>query len=68
MVLPAASFDATASVRAVAEEGCTSLYGTPTMFIDMLTAARSTTNEMRSSYRTHLESWTKSLATKTTSL
>ena len=42
MVLPAASFDAAASVRAVAEEGCTSLYGTPTMFIDMLTAARST--------------------------
>ena len=46
MVLPAASFDAAASVRAVAEEGCTSLYGTPTMFIDMLTAARSTTNEI----------------------
>ena len=43
MVLPAASFDAVASVKAVAEEGCTSLYGTPTMFIDILNVARSTT-------------------------
>ena len=41
MVLPAASFDAAASVKAVAEEECTSLYGTPTMFIDILAVARS---------------------------
>ena len=40
MVLPAPSFDAAASVKAVAEEECTSLYGTPTMFIDILSAAR----------------------------
>ena len=43
MVLPAASFDAAASVKAVAEEECTSLYGTPTMFIDILAVARSAT-------------------------
>ena len=41
MVLPAASFDAAASVKAIAEEECTSLYGTPTMFIDILAIARS---------------------------
>jgi fatty-acyl-CoA synthase len=33
MVLPAASFDPVATLSAVAEERCTSLYGVPTMFI-----------------------------------
>src|SRR4029453_10078308 len=33
MVLPARGFDPAASLRAVAEEKCTSLYGVPTMFI-----------------------------------
>ena len=33
MVYPAASFDAGATLAAVAEERCTSLYGVPTMFI-----------------------------------
>ncbi len=33
MVIPAPSFDATATLQAVAEERCTSLYGVPTMFI-----------------------------------
>ncbi|GAB3563732.1 AMP-binding protein [Spelaeicoccus albus] len=33
VVLPAASFDAAASLRAVQQEGVTSLYGVPTMFI-----------------------------------
>lgn len=33
MVLPAPSFDPAATLRAVAEERCTSLYGVPTMFI-----------------------------------
>ena len=33
MVIPAAGFDATATLRAVATERCTSLYGVPTMFI-----------------------------------
>jgi fatty-acyl-CoA synthase len=33
VVIPAAGFDPTATLRAVAEERCTSLYGVPTMFI-----------------------------------
>ena len=33
MVYPAAVFDPLATLEAVAEEGCTSLYGVPTMFI-----------------------------------
>ena len=33
MVIPAAGFDATATLRACAVERCTSLYGVPTMFI-----------------------------------
>ena len=33
MVIPAASFDAEATLRAVQDERCTSLYGVPTMFI-----------------------------------
>jgi fatty-acyl-CoA synthase len=32
-VIPAAGFDAAATLRAVAQERCTSLYGVPTMFI-----------------------------------
>ena len=33
MVLPSEGFDPLATLRAVAEEGCTALYGVPTMFI-----------------------------------
>lgn len=33
IVIPAASFDPSATLRAVQEERCTSLYGVPTMFI-----------------------------------
>ncbi len=33
MVIPAPAFDPTATLRAVADEACTSLYGVPTMFI-----------------------------------
>ena len=33
MVIPAAGFDPAATLRAVAQERCTSLYGVPTMFI-----------------------------------
>jgi fatty-acyl-CoA synthase len=36
MVIPAPSFEAEATLAAVAEEHCTSLYGVPTMFIAML--------------------------------
>ncbi|PIO77839.1 AMP-binding enzyme [Teladorsagia circumcincta] len=35
-VFPAPSFEALAALQAVDEERCTALYGTPTMFIDML--------------------------------
>ncbi|MCB4820341.1 AMP-binding protein [Roseicella aerolata] len=37
MVFPAEGFDALETLRAVAEERCTSLYGVPTMFVAMLT-------------------------------
>ncbi|WP_228002847.1 AMP-binding protein [Nocardia australiensis] len=37
VVIPAPSFDPAATLEAVAAEQCTSLYGVPTMFIDMLT-------------------------------
>jgi fatty-acyl-CoA synthase len=36
MVIPAPSFDPVATLQAVAQERCTSLYGVPTMFIAML--------------------------------
>ncbi|AEV85439.1 AMP-binding protein [Actinoplanes sp. SE50] len=36
MVIPAPGFDPALTLRAVAEEKCTSLYGVPTMFIAML--------------------------------
>jgi fatty-acyl-CoA synthase len=36
LVYPAPSFEPTATLSAVAQERCTSLYGVPTMFIDML--------------------------------
>jgi fatty-acyl-CoA synthase len=36
IVIPAPSFEAEATLRAVAAERCTSLYGVPTMFIAML--------------------------------
>ena len=36
IVIPAPGFDPEATLRAVAEERCTSLYGVPTMFIAML--------------------------------
>ncbi|HEX4701995.1 MAG TPA: AMP-binding protein, partial [Pseudonocardiaceae bacterium] len=39
MVIPAPAFDPTATLRAVARERCTSLYGVPTMFIAALAVA-----------------------------
>ena len=36
MVFPASTFDALATLEAIAEERCTSIYGVPTMFIGML--------------------------------
>ena len=39
-VVPSPSFNGAACVEAIEQEQCTSIYGTPTMFIDMLAAAR----------------------------
>jgi fatty-acyl-CoA synthase len=39
MVIPAPGFDASATLRAIAEERCTAVYGVPTMFIAMQNAA-----------------------------
>ena len=36
MVFPSESFDAEATLKAVSEEGCSGLYGVPTMFVSML--------------------------------
>lgn len=36
MVIPAAGFDAAATLRAIEQERCTAVYGVPTMFIAML--------------------------------
>jgi len=40
MVLPAEAFEPNATLDAIAEEGCTSVYGVPTMFIAMLESPR----------------------------
>src|SRR5574337_99549 len=40
VVIPAPSFDPEATLRACADERCTSLYGVPTMFIAMLNTPR----------------------------
>jgi fatty-acyl-CoA synthase len=40
MVIPSAGFDAGATLAAIADERCTSLYGVPTMFIAELAHAR----------------------------
>ncbi|VDK76236.1 unnamed protein product, partial [Onchocerca ochengi] len=39
-VFPAPSFDALAALQAIHEEKCTAIYGTPTMYIDMLNHPR----------------------------
>ena len=39
-VVPCPSFNGSACVEAIEAERCTSIYGTPTMFIDILAAAR----------------------------
>jgi len=40
-VVPCPSFNGEACVDAISTEKCTSIYGTPTMFVDILAAARS---------------------------
>jgi len=41
-IVPAPSFEGVACAKAIEEERCTSLYGTPTMFIDILDNIRKT--------------------------
>src|SRR3954454_9179759 len=48
MVIPAPSFDAAATLRAVQEEKCTSLYGVPTMFIAELALSDFATYDLSS--------------------
>ncbi|WP_067476825.1 AMP-binding protein [Nocardia amamiensis] len=46
IVIPAPSFDPKATLAAVEAERCTSLYGVPTMFIDMLAELDSATTDL----------------------
>ena len=39
-VVPCPSFNGAACVDAISSEKCTSIYGTPTMFVDILASAR----------------------------
>src|SRR5690348_10062706 len=48
MVIPAPSFDPAATLRAVQDERCTSLYGVPTMFIAELNLPRFATYDLSS--------------------
>ena len=48
MVIPAPAFDPEATLRAVAQEGCTSLYGVPTMFIAELDHPSFSEHDLRS--------------------
>lgn len=40
LVLPSAGFDPTASLRAIESERCTLIYGTPTMYVDLIARQR----------------------------
>ncbi len=48
MIIPAPAFDPEATLEAVAQEGCTSLYGVPTMFIAELDHPRFAEFDLRS--------------------
>ena len=48
IIIPAAGFDPAATLRAVAQQRCTSLYGVPTMFIAMLADADFETYDLSS--------------------
>ena len=50
IVMPSATFDAEATLRAVEAERCTSLYGVPTMFIAQLALIDSKKKEKKKSY------------------
>ena len=46
-VVPCPSFNGKACVEAIESEKCTSIYGTPTMFVDMLDYVRQLKPDMR---------------------
>jgi fatty-acyl-CoA synthase len=46
-VVPCPSFNGKACVEAIEKEKCTSIYGTPTMFVDMLDYARQLKPDVR---------------------
>ncbi|MDX8482299.1 AMP-binding protein [Mesorhizobium sp. VK24D] len=48
MVFPGEGFDAGATLKAVAQEGCTGIYGVPTMFVAMLDHADFSTFDLSS--------------------
>ena len=48
MVLPGPHFNANDSLFAIESEKCTSIYGTPTMFTDLITAQRSQNRDISS--------------------
>ncbi|MGX5844265.1 AMP-binding protein [Mesorhizobium sp. ArgA1] len=48
MIFPGEGFDAGATLKAVAQEGCTGLYGVPTMFVAMLDHADFSTFDLSS--------------------
>ena len=48
MIIPAPSFDPSATLRSIADERCTSLYGVPTMFIAMLNEPEADTLDLTS--------------------
>ncbi|XP_043223811.1 medium-chain acyl-CoA ligase ACSF2, mitochondrial-like [Amphibalanus amphitrite] len=48
MVFPSQTFDAEASLKATEDERCTHLYGTPTMFVDMVNIAKQKRHDLSS--------------------
>lgn len=47
LVLPSPSFNPEASIQALEKERCTGIYGTPTMYVDLLAKARQFSAEQR---------------------
>ena len=50
LVFPSQAFDAEACLRATQQERCTHMYGTPTMFVDMVNIAKQKRHDLSSLY------------------
>ena len=48
IILPGPHFNAKESMKAIEKEKCTSIYGTPTMFTDMIAAQKATKTNVES--------------------